>query len=386
MTEATELNTGASGISPWIKLLKTWYPVLLAFLLHEALLMISVYGQNFSIFHAADFVRWDSALYLDIAAKGYELLPCRDLFSAYPSTSTDWCGNAGWMPLYPLLIRGLTNLGMAPYTAGFLIAKSCLLTVYACIWLLTLKQTKQTRVYTLLLMAAFPASVYYDAVFPVSLMLALVLGSFCLWQSKHYKTAGILAFMIPLSYSTGFVCVAVWLGYSALLYFRKTDKWRPAAYMAAAALAGYGTFFIIQMLSTGVWNGFFLIQMKYGHGMHNVFETLLEKAISLYKSGINHNWQNIQTVLFVLLMLYTAVFNLKKETEESLFIRLYVLAFALFPLLIGSALLSQFRAESLLLPLVVLLGKKHKLALLLIPVFVYLFLQCSAEFFHGSIT
>ncbi|MBM3400175.1 MAG: hypothetical protein FJY15_06370, partial [Bacteroidetes bacterium] len=42
--------------------------------------------------------RWDSGLYLQIAEKGHNLIPCPD----WPGA---WCGNAGWAPLYPLMIK-----------------------------------------------------------------------------------------------------------------------------------------------------------------------------------------------------------------------------------------------------------------------------------------
>ncbi len=46
--------------------------------------------------------RWDSFHYLTIALDGYTLVPCDE--------QGGWCGNTGWAPLYPWLIRYIAPL------------------------------------------------------------------------------------------------------------------------------------------------------------------------------------------------------------------------------------------------------------------------------------
>ena len=46
--------------------------------------------------------RWDSGQYLPIADKGYIYERCAGVANRGPE---DWCGNAGWFPGYPYLMR-----------------------------------------------------------------------------------------------------------------------------------------------------------------------------------------------------------------------------------------------------------------------------------------
>lgn len=366
--------------------LKTYYPILFVFIGHELALYLSALQLQYSIFNPTDFVRWDSALYIDIAKKGYELIPCKDLFSSYPRDSTEWCGNAGWMPLFPWLIRLFMNFGMHEYTAAYFISKICTFIVYTCLFILLKNKKNSLKIPALILAAVFPSSVYYDAVFPISLMLALILSSYLLWLNNKLIPACIIAFFVPLAYSTGFVYIGVWALMTYLLHIRKSDRFKQTRSIFIACLAGYIFFLLLQQISIGAWNGFFLIQGKYGHGFHNVFKSIGEAVLSLYKSGINHNWQNIQSILFLCLLIYFSKSNYKTEAIETVFIRILFLAFAAFPIIIGSAQLSQFRSESLLLPVILLLSDKKALMYILIPIFIFVFASCTIEFFHGSIT
>ena len=56
------------------------------------------------------FSAWDSPLYQIIATSGYEVI-----------NQTEPGGNVAFFPLFPLLIRGLMNLGLPFEIAGFLI-------------------------------------------------------------------------------------------------------------------------------------------------------------------------------------------------------------------------------------------------------------------------
>lgn len=351
--------------------------------IHHLFVYITALGTSYSLFNPADYVRFDSYLYLDIAGKGYELFPCWQRFEVYPVGSPDWCGNAGWMPLYPALIKLLVLLGMQDYLAAWVLSRLFQLTAYTFIYLLVPKTNRTGLFASLILAAIFPASIYYDAAFPISLMLALYTGSFYLWNKGMTLPAGILAFGIPLAYSTGFVSLLPWLLFSFLLFRAGDPRFKGAFLMAISVAAGYASFFVFQKISLGVWNGFFLVQAKYGHGLHNILPPLRDMLKSIWLSGLNHNWQNIQSL--VCLALLIPVFRIREKDAQTLFFKLSFGAFLLFPLLVGSDQLSLYRSESLLLPAVILLAHKPRAALILIPVFVYLLYNCTLDFFSWKI-
>src|ERR1043165_2772170 len=62
-----------------------------------------------SYFNPTNWSRWDSGHYLYIATNGYEYFPCAGKFG-YPSNATEMCGNTGWFPGYPFLIKLLNPL------------------------------------------------------------------------------------------------------------------------------------------------------------------------------------------------------------------------------------------------------------------------------------
>ena len=369
-----------------VQRLRELYPVALAFILHHLVLAIACIGLPYSVFHPFDFVRSDSALYLDIAKNGYELFRCHERFEAYAATDMTWCGNAGWMPLYGWILRPFIYLGVDQYLAAFCLSRLCYFIVLFFIYRLSASLSPRARVAVLMTAAVFPSAIYYSAAFPISLMMMMMLGSLYFWQKKLTIPAMICGFLIPLSYSTGFVNIAVWAIFSAVVCLRQREAFVPAVLVTCSALVGYGVFFLVQHLTTGHWNAFFLIQEKYGHGIHDIFQPLGDMVKSIWLSGINHNWQNIQSLIFIVLIPVVLAASLKEKNNPLLFVNICFVLFAAFPVLIGSGQLAQYRAESLLLPVVIFLGQRKKLLLVMIPVFLYLTLSCTIEFFMGQLS
>ncbi len=363
-----------------------YYPVILAFLLNQALLYLATLGTEFSIFRPFDFMRSDSALYLDIAKNGYELFPCHERFSGYAANSGMWCGNAGWMPLYPLLVKLFMMAGLQEYLAAYCVSRICFISVLALLFTMCRNSSKSTRLTTMLLAAIFPSSIYYSAAFPISLTLALLLGSFYAFRTGRHQLAYLLAFLTPFAYSTGFLSIAAWGLMGIFLWVRKDKLSSKALLMSVFALCGYLCFFMVQKISTGHWNAFFLIQSKYGHGFHNVLWPIWGMVKSLWLSGINHNWQNIQTLFFIISMIIVAIRLPFEKDTGILFAGLCFVVFAAFPVLVGSSLLAQYRSEALLLPLVLLLGKRKILAVVVSVLFIYLSLNCAIDFFTSQIS
>jgi hypothetical protein len=381
-----EPSSAATNLSRKIwHFMLSYYPVLLVFLLHQVLIALSTTGLQYSIFRIGDFVRYDSYLYIDIAKNGYELFPCWTRFEAYPQNSPDWCGNAGWMPLYPYMMKLLMLCGLHEFTAGFIITKLCYLALLFFIFSLLKHQDKTSRTISLLLAGIFPSSIYYASAFPISLTLALIFGTYYFWQKQSYIAANILAFLTPLAYATGFLIGFPWGLLTVILLLKKSSQWKSTCMLCLSICLGFATFFIIQKLNTGHWNSFFLIQAKYGHGFHNIWQPIADMIRSIWVSGLNDNWLNIQTLVFLMLFVLILVHSFKERNQQALFFNLCFIVYMAFPMLIGTASHSHYRAQSFLLPVIFFLGQRKKLAMILMPVFVYLFICCAIDFFTMKI-
>ena len=59
--------------------------------------------------------RWDTGQYLSIARNGYIFEQCVGVANRGPD---DWCGNSGWFPLYPYMMRVGSWSGLGDDTVG----------------------------------------------------------------------------------------------------------------------------------------------------------------------------------------------------------------------------------------------------------------------------
>ena len=81
--------------------------VLTVFVISQIILSLVLQYSGGNYFNSANWLRWDSGHYLQIAKNGYEFFPCAGKFG-FPLDSKDMCGNTGWFPGYPLLIKFFT--------------------------------------------------------------------------------------------------------------------------------------------------------------------------------------------------------------------------------------------------------------------------------------
>jgi hypothetical protein len=357
-----------------------YYPVLLALLIQQLLLWLATLGQQYSILHAGDFARGDSNLYFDIARKGYEAFPCTDIWPDYPMPE-HWCGNAGWMPLLPWLLKPFIAMGIQDIVAAYWLSRLCYAAVLCLVFSMCRSFSKTSRLLTLILAGIFPSAIYFTAAFPISLMLVLLLGSWYFWKRKSYLVACACAFLVPLAYSTGFVSLFPWTIFLLFLYKKDRALFRRTIFIPVSILSGYAVFFIIQKISTGYWDAFFLVQGKYEHGFHDISIPVWRMIRSIGLSGLNHNWQNVQSLVFIVFLFVVSLRSVHEKDQDVLFANLCFIGFAVFPLLIGSDMLAQYRSQALLLPLVLFIGQNKKLTLVLIPVYIYLSLNCAIDFF-----
>src|SRR5215213_3398884 len=144
----------------------------------------------------APLARWDSVWYLTIADSGYAGSTAR----------------AAFFPLYPLLVRGVgTVLGgshAALLVAAFLVSLIAFVAALALLYRLTeLELGRRLARPTLLLLAVFPAAVYFGAPYSESLFLLLAVGAFYAARTDRWAWAGACAGLASATRSAGLLLV-----------------------------------------------------------------------------------------------------------------------------------------------------------------------------------
>lgn len=155
---------------------------------------------------------WDSAWYWQVTTQGY--------FAWNPQTGSD----LAFCPLYPALLRlglaALAGLGIhlgdpvyGNYVAvGLAISNLCFFAALVLLWRLV-RQDHSARVADrlLLLLAIFPAGLFWSAIYTESLFLLLVVGTFVAMRRGWWAGAAMLAGLAAVTRWAGLVLGAVLL-------------------------------------------------------------------------------------------------------------------------------------------------------------------------------
>jgi hypothetical protein len=153
----------------------------------------------------APLARWDSVWYLRIADSGYGDSPVR----------------AAFFPLYPLLVRGMGTLfggsHAALLVAAYLVSLAAFLAALVLLYRLTeLELGRPLARPVLLLIAVFPAAVYFGAPYSESLFLMLAVGAFYAARTDRWAWAGACAGLASGTRSAGILLliplVLIWWG------------------------------------------------------------------------------------------------------------------------------------------------------------------------------
>ena len=167
----TALPAAAGRRSRWPRVATLVVPPLAAWLGANALYWAAADRGGFDYLLVRTHARWDSGNYLHIAGHGYTLAHCVPRAGS-PFGPADWCGTAGWFPLYPLAMRLLGGLGLGLPRAGLALAELFALATLGLVWWLLGASLRPAELACLALAAVFPGSIYEHALFPVSLAVA----------------------------------------------------------------------------------------------------------------------------------------------------------------------------------------------------------------------
>jgi hypothetical protein len=311
------------------------------------------------------FIHYDAFLYQSIAQKGYEFYPCRGYHISNDFHGAQYCGNAGWFPLYPWLLR-LVHLVVRDWAwCAVLVSAASFLGCLLILWNVFLKNDEGVRPLLLLLFAGFfPGQTWYASGYPVSTILLLVWLAFVAIDRQRYLLGGIAAGLAAITYSTGFLLFFVF-GLWLLIVDRKQPWGRRILHqleLPGLVAVGFASFLLLHAVRLHAWDAFFKTQAKYGHGLHNPIVTFAQKTAPLWKGQLwlDYGRFPLQTV-FVAALVITVCVRLWLKRREGivpleLLALIYTLTYWLVPLIIGAGV-TIYRAESLLMPMVLLLRR-----------------------------
>src|SRR5215218_3555683 len=175
----------------------------------------------------APLARWDSVWYLRIADSGYRGDSAR----------------AAFFPLYPLLVRGVGTLfggsHAALLAAAYLVSLTAFLAALVLLHRLTeLELGRRLARPVLLLLAVFPAALYFGAPYSESLFLLLAVGAFYTARTDRWAWAGACAGLAAATRSAGILLL---LPLALIWWSSRPRRPRDAAWLAlgAAGVAAY---------------------------------------------------------------------------------------------------------------------------------------------------
>ena len=268
------------------------------FVAASAVLITTVALSGYDPFAAGTWSRWDSSHYLSIAANGYDLEPC----STDPS---DWCGNAGWLPTYPLVIALLAAGSISLEIVGLGVSWFFALGVLVLLRRTFLAGLSPVAVVGGLAFAAFvPGVIYHHAVFPLSMFAFATIVSLWLAVKGRWAWAGAAAAVAAATYHLGVLVIPVVVVFAAVSVQGADgrERMRRAALTGGVAALGPLAVGSAMWLQTGRWNAFLLVQDKYGHGFHSPGLVLRDAVTTIADGPVGLDAVPSLQVLFVTLV------------------------------------------------------------------------------------
>jgi hypothetical protein len=184
----------------------------------------------------APLARWDAVWYLRVAESGYGESEAR----------------AAFFPLYPLLVRTLaTPFGASPaalLVAAYVVALGAFLAALNLLYrLVVLELGRPLARPALLLLAVFPAALYFGAPYAESLFLALSVGAFYAARTGRWAWAGACAAAAAATRNSG---VLLMLPLAIVWWSSREREPRDAAWLLLAPL-GLGAYALYLGLAEG---------------------------------------------------------------------------------------------------------------------------------------
>jgi hypothetical protein len=364
-------------------------------------LLIVVKANGYDPFQASTWARWDSGLYKHVAAYGYDdVVPCPPTSGYGPG---DWCGNAGWFPAYPRLVRGVHELVWPVFQVnqpaqhrlgGTAVAVSWSFAVgtLVLLWTTFLRRELTTAALGALLFAAYvPGQIYHYAIFPISMLAFFTVLHLWLLQRQRWLAAGLAGAVAAATYPIGVMLIAVsalWIAF-VLRDAPWLERARRVALASGLTVAGFVAVLVDMKLETGHWDAYFLIQEKYGHGFHLPVGTFRDAVRPVFEGSPVATGQAAALQTLVVGVIVASVFihaGLRRRRLTSLdgLLLLWLSFYWAFPLTQHNVEL--VRSEATLVPLAVLVWRLPRpLLLLAVGTVVWLSVPIAQLFLDGKL-
>ncbi|MBU6325017.1 MAG: hypothetical protein KJS92_05965, partial [Bacteroidetes bacterium] len=220
--------------------------VIAAFLSGKLLLFFGYPELGWQFLKPELWVRWDSGHYLAIAQHGYEAFPCWTRFPDYAANHTALCGNCGWMPGFPALIRLLQEMGLSAAAAAQVIVQSAFLLFLSFLWNKVFRSLGNNGKLLLFLTASWPGAVYFQAAFPIALFALVVVMCLYYLKEEQWLQGMLCAAGASLVYSTGFLLGAAIIPYIVFRYRADVQKMLRFLLLPISSFACFGLVLGIQ--------------------------------------------------------------------------------------------------------------------------------------------
>lgn len=199
-------------------------------------------------------VRWanfDGGHYLHIAGSGYGIF------------------EQAFFPLYPILIRSLTFLPVAPVYIGILISHTALFAGVLVLWALIRKERLPHGRWIILFLLFFPTGFFFASVYPTSLLFFLTVASVYAIRCNRWRMAGFFGLLASATHLFGVLLfpVAVW-------EYLKTPS-RDKRTMLSLALFPLGLIFYMGYLFMTTGDAFAFIHVQSAYGANRTGEGIV---------------------------------------------------------------------------------------------------------------
>ena len=348
----------------WARAATSLIPPVVAWLAANVLYWAAADRGGYDYLLVRTHARWDSGNYLNIARRGYALTHCAPTATS-PFTTADWCGTAGWFPLYPLGMRLVGALGLGQPRAGLLLAELFALGSLGLLWWLLGSIPRPTW-------PAWPWPRCSPAACtntPSSRSRWPSPPDCCTWPCWRLaagRPPGSPGLRRPPPTSPA-SCSSPWRPSGCCWNTADSGSTRRAhsartVHVSALVLVGVLAVMGLQQAETGRWNGFLLVEAKYGTGLHNpattFVNTVVRQAPPPGASGQSLAGQpaprdQFRLVTIIVPVAVAATLTAGEQTPLELAVLLYTALFWLAPLVAGGHL-AQYRMHALLTPSVLL--------------------------------
>jgi hypothetical protein len=329
-----------------VSLSRALLPPLAAFLAARVFLCVVSASTSRPPWEPGSWCGPDSAHYLSIARHGYELFPCTP-----DDPPPGHCGNAGWLPGYPWVLRPLIAAGVPPRWAAVYVSAAFSLATLVVLWTASLSSWRQGGALALLAAAFFPGQVYQHGAFPLAQF--TLLAFLCLMAAlrDRWFLAGLAGLGAALTYSTGWLLAPVLAAWGiATSSDPPAVRIRNVGLAAALTLGGFLSVLLLHWWQLGAWNAFFLVQGAYGHSPANPVTTWWLAVREVFSPWLGvQEGPHLQTLLVTVYVLVVLAVPRRPWRAATSLLALYTLAFWLLPLALGSGV-SLYRSEATLLP------------------------------------